>query len=408
MPEEKLNIEERLKLLRITRKRYRQASRPEKSRMLDNLELQTGLSRKRIIRHLNGPCIRKKRRRQRGRYYGPEVDDALRVISETCNYLCAELLQPNLIWLTELLQRHGEIELPQSLRGQLERISISTVRRILKRVHQDRPKRKRSAQFTANARSQIPVLRIPWDERQPGRWEVDLVHHCGPIASGEYLHSLVMVDVATGWCECAALLGRSYRGMRDAFLRCLLRTPVPVNEVHTDNGSEFFSAHILQFWKERARVPQLSRSRPYRKNDNRFVEHRNGALVRAWLGHDRIDTARQVNAVNRFYERLWLYFNFFQPIMRLASKTWDGRRAVRVHDTARTPLDRLIDAQLLTPSQIRQLITLRDQCNPRQLRRELLACIQEIFSMPLAVEGVSEDIFSTLLTEPMKRRGASE
>ena len=290
MPKEKLNIGERYKLLRISREAYSSASRREKSRLLDSLVQQPGLNRKTITRRLNGPCSRKPRRRQRGRRYGPEVDDALRVISEAYNFVCAERLWPNLVWMAGHLGKHGELAPAARLMDQLDRISISTARRILKRVHQDKPRRRRASQFTANARSQIPILRIPWNEPQPGHWEVDLVHHCGPVASGEYLHTLVMVDVATGWCECAALLGRSYLVMQDAFTRCLQRSPIPTHKVHSDNGSEFFSAHLLSFWKERAHTPKLSRSRPYRKNDNRYVEHRNGALIRVWLGHDRLDT----------------------------------------------------------------------------------------------------------------------
>ena len=408
MPKEKLNIDERYKLLRISREAYRSASRSEKSRLLDSLVQQTGLNRKTITRRLNGPCSRKPRRRQRGRRYGPEVDDALRVISEAYNFICAERLQPNLVWMAEHLGKHGELGPTARLMDQLDRISISTVRRILKRVHQDKPRRRRASQFTANARSQIPILRIPWNERRPGHWEVDLVHHCGPVASGEYLHTLVMVDVATGWCECAALLGRSYLVMQDAFSRCLQRSPIPAHEVHSDNGSEFFSAHLLSFWKERAHTPKLSRSRPYRKNDNRYVEHRNGALIRAWLGHDRLDTGHQTRALNQFYDRLWLYFNFFQPIMRLCTKSWNGARTSRTHDAARTPFDRLMQTNVLTPYEVRELATLRDNTNPRILRRQLYRDIVQLFQMPMAVDGLSEDVHATLLQDHSNRRWASE
>jgi len=397
MPEEKLNIDERFKLIRITSRRYGKAGRAEKSKILDHLVEQTGVSRKTLIRRLNGACVRKRRKRQRGHKYGAGVDDALRVISESCNYICAERLQPNLVWLARHLDRHSELTLEPEVEELLGQISTATVRRILQRIHQDRPRRRRASGFSSDARSQIPVRRIPWDTRAPGHFEVDLVFHCGPQASGEFVYSLVMVDVATGWCECAALLGKSYRGMSDAFARCLMRCPVPVLEVHTDNGSEFFSAHLLNFWKERAQVPELSRSRPYRKNDNRYVEHRNGALVRAWLGHDRIDTAQQTIALNKLYTRLWLYFNFFQPVMHLAHKHWDGQRVVRVHDTARTPFDRMVQAGVLSAAQTRELAALRDSCNPRRLRDELWDAVMQLYDMQPAVDGVTEDVFATLL-----------
>jgi hypothetical protein len=408
MPEEKLLIAERFKVLRRMRAAYRKAPRGKKSQILDYLEEQTELDRKTIIRRLNGSCERKPRRRQRGRTYGPKVDDALRVISETLNYICPRRLTPNLSWIAEHLQQHGELILTPELEGQLSRISTSTVRRILERVYQDTPRLRRSSPQTAHARSQIPISIIPWEERHPGRWEVDLVHHSGPSSSGEYIHTLVMVDVATGWCECAALLGRSYRGMEDAFHRCLQRSPIPIDEVHTDNGSEFFSAHLLRFWKERAHTPHLSRGRPYHSNDNRFVEQRNGALVRAWIGHERLDTTAQTIALNQIYEQLWFYFNLFQPIMRQIGKIREGQRTIRFHDTARTPSERLVETGTITVRQAQLLEALRSTVNPRQLRQVLQTQIIEIFRLPLATEGQTESIFPTLLDDYTKRRWASE
>ncbi len=130
-----------------------------------------------------------------------------------------------------------------------------------------------------------------------------------------------MVDVATGWTEQVATLGRSYRVMEDGFRRILARLPFQVLEIHPDNGSEFLNAHLVRFWKEMVKGVTLSRSRPFHKNDNRFVEQKNSTLVRAYLGLARFDTAAQTNAINQLYEKMWLYYNFFQPVMRLREKT---------------------------------------------------------------------------------------
>jgi len=408
MPEERLNIDERFKVLRLRRVAYQRATRAEKTRILDELVALTGLDRKTVIRRLNGSCQRKKRRKQRGRSYGPEVDDALRVIWETHNHICAERLQPNLGAMAEQLALHGEMRLTPQLREQLRRISVSTVQRILRRIGQDMPRRRRAASDTASARSQVPIHRIPWDTPLPGRFEVDLVHFCGPQTSGEYVYVLVMVDVASGWCETAAMLGRSYLVMQDAFDRCLQRIPFPTLEIHTDNGTEFFSDHLLRYWPTRIKGLERTRSRPYRKNDARFVEHRNGALVRLWLGHDRLDTAEQTRALNGFLNLLWLYFNFFQPIMRLQEKAWDGTRVRRKYDQAATPLDRVLASGVLSPERSEELLTLRGETNPRQLRRQLERERDALFRLPLAQEGRSEDVRLTLLDNPTERRWASE
>jgi hypothetical protein len=172
------------------------------------------------------------------------------------------------------------------------------------------------------------MKRIPWDEAEPGHFEVDLVHHCGPSASGEYVHTLQMIDVTTGWSERVAVLGRSYRVMRAGFERCLERLPFPVLEIHPDNGSEFFprrgprgNHHLIRFFRDIIQDVDLSRSRPYQKNDNRNVEQKNSTLVRAYLGYDRLDTVEQTRLLNLLYDKMWLYYNFFQPVMHLTQKT---------------------------------------------------------------------------------------
>lgn len=282
--EDQMSIDERRKYLRINMKRYIKADRKGRGQLLDEMEAVTELHRKSLIRLMNGSLGRRPRQRQRGRTYGAEVDDALRVIAESLDYVCADRFTPNLVWLAKHLATHGEMEASPSLLDQLGRISVSTVKRKLSRIRQDQPRlpRRRGPQGVHRLTRGIPMKRIPWDEQHPGHFEVDLVHHCGPSAYGEYICTIQMIDVATGWSERAAVLGRSYRVMEDAFRRILVHLPFPVREIHPDNGSEFFNHHLLRFWKDTVQGLQLSRSRPYKKNDNRFVEQKNSTLVRAY------------------------------------------------------------------------------------------------------------------------------
>ena len=270
-----MTVNERYKYLRLVQERYWAAGRTERSSLLNELEEVTGLHRKSRIRLLRGGLERKRRRRQRGRTYGPEVDDALRVISESMDHICAERLQPNLVWLAKHLSQHGELAVNKQLLKQLEKISVSTVRRNLQRIGQDQPRlvRKRSTQRSIY--QQIPARRLAWDLLEPGHFEVDLVHHCGATSSGQYVCTLQMVDIATGWSERVAVLGRSYLVMQDAFERILQRLPFAVRELHPDNGSEFLNHHLLRFWTRSMPGLEVSRSRPYQKNDNRFVEQKN-------------------------------------------------------------------------------------------------------------------------------------
>jgi IS30 family transposase len=412
--EEEMTIDERRKYLRLIRNRYLKESKLGRGRLLDEMEAITGMHRKSLIRLMSGSLERKRRRKQRGRTYGPEVDDALRIISESFDHICAERLQPNLVWMATHLARHGEIKVSPLLLDQLSKISLSTVRRILNRLRQDerRLPRKGPAQANRVAR-EIPMKRIPWNEQQPGHFEVDAVHHCGHSSSGHYVHTIQMVDVATGWTEQVATLGRSYRVMEDGFRRILARLPFQVLEIHPDNGSEFLNHHLLRFWKEIVKGVTLSRSRPFHKNDNRFVEQKNSTLVRAYLGLARFDTAAQTNAINQLYEKMWLYYNFFQPVMRLTEKTASPLLPAQNHpspikrrfDRARTPFDRLCETDAISEQQKEQLRTLRDRTNPRQLRQEIYQLVDQIFLFPGAVPGGTEDVHETLFAPTEHQKG---
>ena len=237
--------------------------------------------------------------------------------------------------------------------------------------------------------------------------------HCGANGSGAFICTVQMIDVATGWSERVAVLGRSYLVMEDAYRRILARLPFPILEVHSDNGSEFLNHHLIRFWNELVQGVELSRGRPYQKNDNRFVEQKNRSLVRDYLGDDRLDTVEQVWAANQFYDKMWVYYNLFQPVMRLAQKTYcraeNGQpaRTQRRHDQARTPFDRLCETDAITPAHKRQLERLRAQTNPRQLRQELYEQIDHLFSLPGAQAGVPEDVYQTLLSATHPRKGGS-
>jgi transposase InsO family protein len=319
--DDEMTIDERRKYLRKRQKRYAKADRVEKGALLDEMEQVTGLHRKYLIQLLAGDLKRKPRRKQRGSVYGPEIDDALRVIDESYDYICAERLTPNLVEMAEQLSNHGELEAPDLPLEKLRQISISTVGRILERTRQDEPRLpRRKAPKRPKLTQSISMKRIPWDIATPGHFEVDLVHHSGSTASGEYMCTLQMVDVATGWSERVAVLGRSFVVMKHAFQTILRRLPFPVLEIHSDNGGEFLNSHMFRLWGDTVKGVTLSRSRPYQKNDNRNVEQKNSTLVRAYLGFERFDSVAQTLAANQLFEMMWIYYNLFQPVMHLVEK----------------------------------------------------------------------------------------
>ena len=167
------------------------------------------------------------------------------------------------------------------------------------------------------------------------------------------------------------------------------RLPFPVKELHPDNGTEFFNYHLVRFWKESVTGVHLSRSRPYQKNDNRHVEQKNDTLVRQYFGELRLDTPEQIVAGNALYERMWLYYNLFQPVMHLSEKTVDGDKVRRKWDEAQTPYQRLRASGVLSQEQQERLQALYEQTNPLQLREEIYAGLATLWDTAVVQNGTA-------------------
>jgi hypothetical protein len=291
---------------------------------------------------------------------------------ESLDFVCAERLTPVLLATAQHLATFGEVQVSAGLQEQLGRISRASVSRILRRFRSRRRRLPQKGAERANAATKgVPMKRIDWQTQEPGHFEVDLVHHAGATSAGEYVHTLQMLDVATGWSEHVAVMGRGYRAMQTGIEHLLSRLPFAVKEVHPDNGSEFFNHHLVRFWKDKVVGVQLSRSRPYQKNDNRIVEQKNDTLVRQYFADLRLDTAAQWEQMNALYEQMWLYYNFFQPVLHLKEKTVVDDQVRRKWDQAQTPFERLKATGCLSAEQQQRLQVLYEQTNPRQLREQI-------------------------------------
>lgn len=388
---DEMTIDERRKYVNLMSERYRKAKRKERSQLLSEMEQVSKLHRKHLIRLLNGESLeRKKRSTSRGRTYGVEVERVVLRVWESLDYICAERLTPSLGRIAKHLANFGALVLTAEVESQLATISPATVERMLRKNRARKARLPRKGPYRANQVTKgVPMGRIPWDTSDPGHFETDLVHHGGESASGEYGHTLQLIDVATGWSERVMLLGRGYQAMAVAFTQVLERLPFAVKELHPDNGTEFFNYHLVHFWKERVSGVHLSRSRPYQKNDNRHVEQKNDTLVRQYFGELRLDTPEQIAAGNALYERMWLYYNLFQPVMHLTEKTVEGDKVRRKWDEAQTPYQRLLATGVLSPEQQERLQALYEQTNPLLLREEIYTGLAAIWDAALAQNGTA-------------------
>lgn len=371
--EDEMTIDERRKYLKKQQERYRTATRKERGQLLQEMQAVTGLHRKSLTRLMNEKSLdRRKRQTPRTRRYSQQTEQVIVAVWESLDYVCAERLTPTLLRTARHLASFGEVRLSAEVEGQLAQISRATVGRLL-RAHRSRRLRlpQKGAERANQVTKGVPMKRLAWDTTEPGHFEVDLVHHGGESTTGDYGYTLQLIDVATGWSERVALLGRGQRAMQAAFEQVLARLPFAVIELHPDNGSEFFNAHLVAFWKERVVGVQLSRSRPYQKNDNRLVEQKNDTLVRQYFGHLRLETPAQIAAMNALYEQMWLYYNLFQPVLHLKQKGVQGDKVRRTWDQAQTPFERLQATGRLSQEQQSRLQSLYQQTNPRRLREDI-------------------------------------
>jgi hypothetical protein len=233
----------------------------------------------------------------------------------------------------------------------------------------------------------VPVGVIPWHEPEPGHFEADLVYHTTNNLEGPFVCSLHLVDVLTGWSERFAILGHEFDQMWQALQAFRARCPIPVREIHTDNGSEFINIAFLSHFGSEAVCGRLTRGRPGSKNDNRFVEQKNSSLVRAYLGHLHLHTAEQCALLDHLYTDMWCYYNLFVPVVRQTSRrvklAANGLiQIVRTQDRAATPLERLLRATPPLPRRTaEQLVALRDATDPLALKRHIHRHLGELAQM---------------------------
>ncbi|MCJ7679348.1 MAG: transposase family protein [Candidatus Aminicenantes bacterium] len=212
-------------------------------------------------------------------------------------------------------------------------------------------------------RHKIPVRTDTWDVKQPGFLEADLVSHCGGSGRGEFIHSLNLTDIFTGWVETSAVMGKGSVGITKSLKKISERLPFKVLGIDSDNGSEFINHHLWNYCEEQE--IQFTRSRPYKKDDNAHIEQKNWTHVRKFMGWDRYDSPEALEAMKDLYHNeLSLFMNLFQPSVKLIKTIRTGSKKKRVYDKPQTPLDRLLASGHLNKKRCDELKALRDNLDP--------------------------------------------
>jgi hypothetical protein len=362
------------------RSRYARAGRAEQGRILDEFCHATGYHRKAVIRLLGQRTSAPLERRGRPRVYGTEIGRVVTQLWEASDRLCSKRLIGFLPELVAILERHGELGLTEAVRVQVGQLSAATLDRLLKPI---RPRSRRhpltQTVALATLKAQIPVRTFgDWHGVQPGSLQADLVAHCGESTEGFYLTTLDAVDVATGWTECQVVWGKGQDRVGGALHQVKKQLPFPWRELHTDNGAEFLNG-VVYPWCQRNAIA-LTRGRPYRKNDQAFVEQKNWSVVRRLVGYDRYSTKAAAAAFDRLYRLLRWWVNFFQPLRKVISKERVGAKVIKRYDVAQTPYQRLLALDVLTDEQAAALRTEFVRLNPIRLRAAIDAALDALWN----------------------------
>ncbi|MFW5695967.1 MAG: integrase catalytic domain-containing protein [Alkalispirochaeta sp.] len=359
-------MRERRALTKEIAVRYRSESKNGKQAILDEFCRTTGYHRKYAVRLLNswgtkkihvmdGKLVeivvgelRQPKKRTRERVYDEPVQTALRKIWELFDYQCGKRLVVLMRANMEALKAEPEFDIDETIAVKLCRISASTVDRLLKSERRKLELKGRShTKHGPLLKHQIPIrTHFTWDERLPGYFELDTVHHDGGSASGEYCATLTATDVFSGWTELRALRNRAHRWVKEEVVDIHSHLPFPLKGVDSDNGGEFINKTLLNYCNDTGIT--FTRGRPYRKNDNCFVEQKNDIAVRRTIGYYRFDTDEEYQALREVYRHLCPLLNYFYASAKLVEKIRTGPRVKKVYEAPKPPYQRLLDSPLVS------------------------------------------------------------
>ena len=377
-------------LVNALARRYAVGSRQEKTRILDEFVATTSFHRKHAMRLLrSGPSVCGPEARASRRIYDDADREALVVLWEASDRICGKRLKALIPTLVDAMERHGHLQLGPEIRVGLLAMSAATIDRSLRDVREQAGgRRRRRAAPPSSIRRSIPVRTFSdWDDPPPGFMEADLVAHCGPVTNGSFVQTLVLTDIATGWTECAPLLYREQTLLREVLGEIRKLMSFELAGFDTDNDSVFVNETVRDYCRDAGIV--FTRCRPYRKNDQAFVEQKNGAVVRRIVGYRRLEGLEAAAALSRLYAATRLFVNFFQPSFKLGEKRRDGARVSKRYHAPATPCQRLL-ADPRTPRSVQKHVAdLFATPDPIRLLRQIRSQQQRI------VEIVDKPVFES-------------
>lgn len=359
-------IEVKRTILEKIRLRYLKANKRQKSLILDEFCQTCDLSRKHAIRLLNGELGVRSYHPGPKFKYGKDVQEHLVILWVAMGQICSKKMVEALpLWLPFYNDCSSETKYL------LHQISSSTIDRVL-RKHRLENEKGRTSTVVSMLKNRIPIELLDSEVMEPGFIEADTVVHCGTSLAGEFVNTLTMTDIYSGWTETRATWTKLSTNILRAIKNIEDDLPFKIKGFASDNGNEFLNYDLADYFDKRKDKVHFVRRRPYQKNDNAHVEQKNWTHVRELLGYDRFDQEWDVEMINDIYRSYWNpLWNFFNPVMKLKEKTRVGGKIIKVHDRPTTPYQRLLDSGHLTKEQRERLESKMKDLNPFTLKKEL-------------------------------------
>lgn len=369
--------------------RYTKAGKEEKKKILDEFCTVCIYHRKYAIKLLNQfpfPEINKQRKRagRKKKYHTEGVINYLKTLWKKTNLICSDRLKAAIpIWLP--IYKKSILSLSKKDEELLREISPATIDRILAKYRGKYTKRGLCTTRPGSIiRDLIPIKTNQWEENRPGFIEVDLVAHCGTSVAGEYINTLDIVDIATGWTSQRAVWGKGEVNTLKAIREIELTLPFKIRGFDSDNGKEFMNYRLLKYFKHRKEPVNYTRSRAYNKNDNAHIEEKNWTVVRQYIGYDRLNNPEQLDLLNDLYRNDLNYFlNFFLPSMKLISKERKGSKIKKKYDKAKTPFQRLLESKEIGEDKKIELIRIFNKLDPFKLQNNIERKIRLILKLSI-------------------------
>ena len=361
---------------------YFSAAKKKKTQLLDDASKITGRHRKSLIRLLGSKRLIENNKKSNCGAKKKYTDDLLPHIK--CLWIAMDRIDPKrmkpALENEDWLPKYHENGITQNQKRLIREMSVSTLSRFISKIRSSSEIKKglNSTSPARHMKNKVPINTLDSKVENPGFVQADTVAHCGDRLEGTFMNSITLTDIYSTWTDNRAIFTKKGREVRSALVDIKINLPFDLKAINTDSGSEFLNTPVFNLFNDKK--VKFTRSRPYKKNDNCYVEQKNFTHARELFGYQRFEHIELKELMNEIYTKYWNpYLNFFIPTFKLKEKIRIGARIKKIYDTPKTPYQRLMESSSLSEKQKKELSMRKKELNPFELKKVLEKKLAEFF-----------------------------